>query len=210
MVEFKKLRLYFAWVFAFLIVFFAKTTNSGFVWGIPVILAGETLRIWAQGTIRKRVQLATSGPYSYTRNPLYLSNFLIGLGFVMILSNIWLILIYMIGFYILYSGTIREEEQFLSGKYGTLYKEYCAHVPRFWPSARAYQQSSDSFDWKLAHQHGEEVTFASILLILLGLFLRQEWYQNENGFYSTQLPFFWLFIFIFVGLIFLMVKRKLK
>src|SRR5947209_15369662 len=49
--------------------------------GGAVALAGLALRAWASGHIRKNARLAVSGPYAYTRNPLYLGSLVLGLGF---------------------------------------------------------------------------------------------------------------------------------
>ncbi len=209
--RFKKLRFYFAWPFAILLSFVAKTTMLGFAVGIPIIAAGEFLRIWSQGSIHKRVRLANSGPYAYMRNPLYLSNFLIGLGFVMIFSNVWILLSYLAGFFILYRGTILEEENVLGEQYGNLYRDYCSKVPRFFPTLRPYgDRSKDPFEFNLIFQHGEHITFLTILFLLLGLYLRQEWYQTGSGFYSSHPNLFWFAITIFVALFACMIYRKFK
>ena len=209
--RFKKLRFYFAWPSAVLLAFYARTNNSGFLTGIPVIALGETLRIWSQGCIQKRTRLATAGPYAYTRNPLYLSNFLIGLGFVLTFSNIFLTALYLFGFFVLYRGTIMEEEMFLSKEYGNLYKDYLSKVPRFFPNFTSYQNRSDqTFDMDQVFRHGEHITFLTILLILASLYLRQAWYQAGGGFYSSHHELFWFSIFLTTILLVAMFHRKFK
>src|SRR5437588_11900332 len=60
--------------------------------GGAVALAGLALRAWASGHIRKNARLAVSGPYAYTRNPLYLGSFILGLGFTIAASSsLWLL-----------------------------------------------------------------------------------------------------------------------
>src|SRR5260370_35486531 len=49
--------------------------------GGVIALPGLALRAWAIGHLRKNDALAVTGPYAYTRNPLYLGSFLIGVGF---------------------------------------------------------------------------------------------------------------------------------
>src|ERR1044072_9508963 len=60
-------------------LFFARPTPKMLLIGASVSLLGLALRAWAAGHIRKYAQLATSGPYAFTRNPLYLGRFLLGL-----------------------------------------------------------------------------------------------------------------------------------
>ena len=209
--RFKKLRFYFAWPFATFIALTAKTTALGFWLGIPVIVSGEALRVWSQGHIEKRTRLANSGPYAYVRNPLYLSNYLIGLGFVLIFSNLWILLIYSIGFFILYQGTIREEENFLLGEYQDSYQDYFKRVPRFFPTLEAYpNRSNQNFTWQLVWRHGEHVTFLTILLLVISLYLRQEWYQKGSGFYSNHLFLFWFGMLILILLVASALHRKFK
>src|SRR3982751_6758022 len=64
-----------------LFIFFARPTPKALVAGASVSILGLAIRAWAAGHIRKNAQLATSGPYAFTRNPLYLGSFLLGLGF---------------------------------------------------------------------------------------------------------------------------------
>src|SRR5258705_13759457 len=80
--------------FACAAVFFllAKPSPATLLVGASVSLLGLSIRAWAAGHIRKNQELATSGPYAYTRNPLYLGSFLLGLGFT-IASGRWLVAI---------------------------------------------------------------------------------------------------------------------
>ena len=154
--------------------------------GLPVISVGEGLRVWSQSSIVKKKELTVWGPYAYLRNPLYLSNFLIGLGFMVILYNPWLLLIYLTGFGMLYSRIIGEEENSLLARYGALYRDYCARVPRIFPKFVSVSSPSKPFRWSLVFKNGEHVTFLSILLILIGLYLRQEWFQDRKIFFPAR------------------------
>ena len=100
--RFRKLRLYFAWVFAVALAIYAKSTDRGFWLGIPVILAGEAIRIWSHGYLRKARQLASDGPYAYVRNPLYLGNFLMGLEFCIIIWHPVVGIVFTFGFFLVY------------------------------------------------------------------------------------------------------------
>ncbi len=204
-----KYRFYFSWLSAFILAIIARTTTTGFWLGVPIIIFGELFRIWSQGFIEKGSKLAVSGLYAYTRNPLYISNFFIGLGFVLILSNFWFVLVYSIGFCLIYSGIIRQEEGYLSNQFGSLYQDYCAHVPRVFPRLIAYpKRSNESFRWKLVLKHGEHIAFSSILLLLISLYLRQEWFQKGRGLFSGEWPPVYASCLLIICLIIATIHRR--
>ena len=68
---------------AALFILFARPRPMTLAVGAGVSLLGLLLRAWASGHLRKNDALATSGPYAYTRNPLYLGSFIMGLGFTL-------------------------------------------------------------------------------------------------------------------------------
>lgn len=109
--------------------------------GAALVAAGSALRAWAtlynryaQGSERK--SLATGGPYSWLRNPLYLANALVLLGGVSA-SGLWAWLPAAgLWFALVYTLTIRHEERRLLEKYGTAYAAYCTSVRRWLPRRR--------------------------------------------------------------------------
>lgn len=114
-----------------------------FAAGIGCALLGQAIRFYLMGTVRDgtsgqdyelcAVALNTHGPYRFTRNPLYLGNFLISLGVVLFVGD-WVVLgAWLIFFFSQYTAIIRAEEEYLRGQFGALYDEYTARVPRFWP-----------------------------------------------------------------------------
>ena len=76
----------FALVIAFAV--FSRPTPGSLETGLPVSVAGIIVRAWAAGHLAKNRNLARSGPYAYTRNPLYLGTLLVALGLV-IASRSW-------------------------------------------------------------------------------------------------------------------------
>ena len=106
--------------------------------GIIAVL-GLALRAWAAGHIRKNAQLATSGPYAYTRNPLYLGSFLLGLGFTIASSQWWLGFIFAALFLGIYLPVMRVEAATLAEIFGEDYKRYASAVPLFFPRPIPYR-----------------------------------------------------------------------
>ena len=113
--------------------------------GIAMAALGHLIRVVALRSIgpssRTTVvctdSLITDGPYSVVRNPLYLGNWLIASGLVLIAHLRWLLLIGPLGSALLYYLVVLHEEKSLRQKFGETYSAYCRAVPRFWPRALA-------------------------------------------------------------------------
>ena len=210
--KFRKLRLYFAWLVVLVVLFFARSSNHGFAFGIPVILLGEGIRIWSHGYLRKSRRLAVSGPYAYVRNPLYVGNFFLGLGFCIILWHPIVVSLYIVGFYALYWVTVKGEEQRLLHKFKDDYTHYYKHVPRFIPQLMPYSKSTRSkFASHRILGHGEHITIFAIILFVLGLFLRQEVVQEGCSLLDEQILWVnFVVISVFILLAISLIQRRLK
>jgi len=122
-----------------LFLFFAKPTLALLLIGAVVALPGLALRAWASGHLRKNESLATTGPYAFTRNPLYLGSFLIGVGFT-IAAGRWLLAIVPIVMLLgIYLPVMRVESQTLAQLFGKKYQRYAGEVPLFLPRLSAYR-----------------------------------------------------------------------
>lgn len=107
--------------------------------GAGISLLGLIFRAWAAGHIRKNDALAVSGPYAYTRNPLYLGSFLLGLGFT-VAANRWeLAVLFAILFLGIYLPVMRVESATMEGLFGDAYRQYAAEVPVFLPRILPYR-----------------------------------------------------------------------
>ena len=109
--------------------------------GGAVALLGLGLRAWAAGHIRKNSALATSGPYAYTRNPLYLGSFLLGLGFTVAAGQPILGLLFVALFLGIYLPVMRVEAATLSRLFGEDYIQYAQAVPLFFPRLMPYRDT---------------------------------------------------------------------
>jgi hypothetical protein len=78
--------------------------------GLAMVVVGQVFRIYAAGFIHKNKRLATTGPYSLVRHPLYSGNFLILLGFALAASNMWVWLAVILFFLIWYPAAIAYED----------------------------------------------------------------------------------------------------
>jgi len=101
-------------------------------WSLALVLPGLALRAAASGTVKKNRELTMTGPYAYTRNPLYLGSALIAAGFALALES-WLVaLLLAVGFAAIYAAVIASEERFLRATFPD-FDAYCRSVPRFMP-----------------------------------------------------------------------------
>src|SRR5437879_9798704 len=107
--------------------------------GGAIALPGLALRAWATGHLRKNDALATTGPYAYTRNPLYLGSFVIGLGFTIAAGRLILGLLFALLFLGIYVPVMRVETKTLDELFGKDYQDYAAAVPLFLPRVTAYR-----------------------------------------------------------------------
>ena len=101
-------------------------------WSLALVLPGLALRAAASGTVRKNRELSVTGPYAYTRNPLYLGSMFMAAGFAVALQSWLLGLLLAAGFAVIYIPVIASEEQFLRATYPG-FDDYCRRVPRLVP-----------------------------------------------------------------------------
>ncbi len=165
----RRVRVPLGFVFAVVYLWLAHPTLPSLAVGAVVFLPGLALRAMASGHVKKNEELTTSGPYNYTRNPLYLGSMMIAAGFA-IASRSWIVaLILVFLFAAIYMPVIRSEEAFLRGKFAE-FGEYAERVPRLWPRWSGEGLFS-GFSSPLYRKHREYNaaigTFAMLVLLLL-------------------------------------------
>jgi len=139
-----------------LFIVFAEPRPLSMVIGALVAIPGLGLRAWASGHLRKNDALATGGPYAYTRNPLYLGSFLIGLGFTIAAGRILLAVAFAVLFLGIYVPVMRVESATLLELFGKKYRRYAADVPLFLPRPTAYRGGAvTKFDVNLYKRYRE-------------------------------------------------------
>jgi protein-S-isoprenylcysteine O-methyltransferase Ste14 len=144
-----------------------------------LVLPGLWLRGYAAGYVKKNRELTQTGPYAYTRNPLYLGSILIAAGFAAALLS-WPVAVALAAmFFIVYVPVIASEERFLRSTFPD-FDAYCRRVPRFLPrvtgtpgSGDKTEVSSGKFSLALYLRHREyNAAIGATLLYLSLVFLR--------------------------------------
>jgi len=159
--------------FLIVIVFawFSEPTAQSMLWGVPVSLAGLALRAWAAGCLAKNQQLATGGPYAFTRNPLYIGTLLVAAGLAIAAGSVALAALFAAVFLLVYLPVIQNEEQHLR-KIFPEYAAYADRVPALWPRFNpAPTENSNPFR--------------------AALYLRNQEYQAGAGFVAGMLFLLW-------------------
>ena len=149
--------------------------------GFVFVALGLLMRAAASGHIRKNAQLATTGPYAYTRNPLYLGSILIAVGFIIASRNLWIAVATMIMFLAIYLPVIRAEEAYLRSAFPE-YARYAKHVPRLLPRLTPWKTGTDAgspvFSGELYMRHREYSALIGSLLMFGVLILKMTWYKH--------------------------------
>lgn len=128
----RRIRVPLGFVTAALFLLFAHPSWRSLASGLPFVTAGVWLRGYAAGYVKKNAELTRTGPYAYTRNPLYLGSMSIAFGIAMAAGRWWLGAILVILFLAIYVPTILSEEAFLRGAFSG-FDNYAARVPRLLP-----------------------------------------------------------------------------
>ncbi len=156
----------------------ARPRPLNWLFGMPLVLCGEALRLWGLmhigPTTRTREicadRLVTSGPYSYCRNPLYFANILKIAGFAVIAGNLPWALAVMAFYAVEFATMIPYEESFLAEKFPEEHRAWCAAVPALLPRFKPAEgfAAEPRYEFEEALQ-SEKRTFASTSLILFAL-----------------------------------------
>ena len=154
---------------------FARPEPKWVLCGLAVAILGLILRGYAAGHLRKHQQLAVSGPYAFTRNPLYLGSVLLAAGFS-VASHSWISTLLLVAYLgIFYPVVIRREQTELEAHYGAAFVEYASRVPAFWPRLTPAMASSERFSWPLYRKNREYEAAIGLAVAMAILFLLMLW-----------------------------------
>ena len=119
-------RVSLGFIVAAVTVWLARPTLRSWAAGVTVALIGEALRMWAAGHLEKGREVTRSGPYRFTRHPLYVGSTVLALGVVLASRSVVVAAIATIYMAATITAAIRTEEAFLRQTFGSMYDEYRA------------------------------------------------------------------------------------
>lgn len=166
-----------------LILILGRPTFRAVLLGLPFIICGEAIRIWASGYLSKMSELTTAGPFALCRNPLYVGSFFINLGYFFMSNSLTIGIIGTILFCLFHGAAVKHEEGMLREKFGEPFIDYCKSVPRFFPRPRSMQGVGKFTFQQLKSNHEYKgLSGASAICALFAL----------RAYYSSFQPIEWL------------------
>ena len=151
-------RVFLGFVFAAIVLWLATPTSRSLLIGAAVAIAGEAIRVWAAGHLEKSKEVTQSGPYRYTRHPLYLGSSIIGLGMAVVSNNLIVAAIVVTYLALTLTAAMRSEEAHLREKFGDAYDAY---------AEKRATKVERSFSWQRAIHNREHHTIAGLVAGLL-------------------------------------------
>jgi protein-S-isoprenylcysteine O-methyltransferase Ste14 len=172
----KRIRVPAGFLFAAFYLWRARPSAASLAWSVLLVLPGLLLRAYASGYVKKNAELTVTGPYAYTRNPLYLGSMLMAFGFAAASRSVWITLLLALLFALIYAPTIYAEEQFLRATFSG-FDRYAEHVPRLLPRFPPAEMGSEGiFSVALYRKHREYNSFlgacAVYAVLVAALWLR--------------------------------------
>ena len=170
----RRIRVPVGFAFTVLYLWLARPTWKSILLGAVFVIAGIVVRALASGHLKKNEQLATTGPYAHTRNPLYLGSLILALGFALAALNWWIAIGLALIFAAIYLPVIQAEETFLRTKFPE-FAEYAGKVPRIFPRVTHFQHPDGGFSWGLYRKHREYNAALGSVALMAALVMKLLW-----------------------------------
>ncbi len=170
---FARWRVRLGYPLAIVVLSLARPTPESIAIGACVGLIGLWVRALAAGHLHKQEMLTVSGPYAYTRNPLYFGSAILTAG-AAVAMNSWIVAILLLGYFaVFYSVVMRKEEGELRFHHGAAFDEYAKAVPLFFPrltAAKLRQGVEHAFSiaqYKKNREYRAAIGFLLLLALLV-------------------------------------------
>ena len=157
------------WAVGLAALYLARPSNAFYASGVLLALVGESLRLWASGHLDKDQALTRTGPYRWTRNPLYFGSLFAGLGFALGTGRPVLVVVVGLLFVLVYVPVMKREARRLSERHAEDYAEFAARVPLFWPRLPGSENGAGAFAWSRVLENREHWSLLGLVLVALAL-----------------------------------------
>ena len=172
----RRIRVPLGFLFVLFYIWLARPSFLSLLMSLVLVVPGILLRGYASGYVKKNAELTTTGPYAYTRNPLYLGSILIAFGFALAARSLWIAVALALLFLVIYWPVILGEEEYLRAQFPG-YAEYVHRVPRLVPRpwvAQSGESGNFSFDLYRKHREYNSIlgSFCVYLVLIARIFFR--------------------------------------
>ena len=170
---FSRWRVRLGYLLAIVVLILARPTPGSILIGAVLGVVGLGIRAYAAGYLHKQAVLTTTGPYAYTRNPLYFGSSFLALGAAVATRSLMAASLLLLYFAVVYSFVMRREESELQQQHGALFAAYATAVPLFFPKLSVKAKvttDGPQFSWqqyRKNHEYQAAVGFALFLAALL-------------------------------------------
>lgn len=159
-------RVALGFVFGVAVIYFARPTWASLAAGAAVALVGQAVRLWAAGHLEKSREVTTSGPYQFTRHPLYVGSSIMALGVAVGCRSLLVAAVVALYMATTITAAVRSEEAFLRERFGDAYDAYAqSRGPRV----------ARRFSWERAWRNKEYRAMTGLVLFLVVLAARVYW-----------------------------------
>jgi protein-S-isoprenylcysteine O-methyltransferase Ste14 len=173
----RRIRVPLGFLLAAAYIWLARPTWLSMGIGAVVAFGGVAIRAAASGHVKKNQELTKTGPYAYTRNPLYLGSIVIAAGFAIAALSVWIVGILVLMFVAIYVPVIRSEETFLRTTFND-FDDYCRRVPRIVPRFTRAYEGTGTFSRELYLKHREYNALVGTAAMLLALAIKLLWFHS--------------------------------
>jgi protein-S-isoprenylcysteine O-methyltransferase Ste14 len=169
---FSRWRVRLGYLLAVAVLLLARPTPRSILLGAAVGVIGLAIRAYSAGYLHKQEVLTTTGPYAYTRNPLYFGSSILAVGAAVAMRSWLAASVTLFYFAVVYAFVMRREEIELRGKHGEAFDAYAAAVPLFLPwLARKSppREACGAFSWaqyRRNHEYEAPIGFLLFLVLL--------------------------------------------
>ncbi len=173
----RRIRVPLGFAFAVFYLWRARPTWVSFGVGALIAALGLIVRAVASGHVDKNEELATTGPYAYVRNPLYLGSIVVAVGFAVAARDVVIAVLIVVLFAFVYVPTIRSEEEYLRNRFSE-YAAYARAVPRLFPRTLRCAGMTQGFSRELYLKHREYNALIGAALMLAALMVKMLWFRG--------------------------------
>ena len=178
---FARWRVRIGYLLAVVVLWISRPNPHSILIGAAIGIIGLIIRACAAGYLHKQSILTTTGPYAYTRNPLYFGSSLMAVGAAVAMNSIGSAALLLIYFALVYTFVMRREELELRGHHGPAFDAYARSVPVFFPRLTPVKQSTVSTldqseiptggfsfaQYRKNHEHQAALGFLLLLVVLV-------------------------------------------